>query len=455
MRTTQHPRHLRDRSDDRRAAVDGLAKPPVLRRSTVRAVCAACLALIVYGTLGPLGARHGQWLAPPGDWQWIPPSAPTDYNDVFTNLLVYVPVGIALRLLVRRRGGAGAADLLLAIGLSAALSYLTELLQQLMPARSSNRADLVVNSIAALFGCLIAPAVQNALRRCHEWAFWHWRTHPWVVLSWLMIGLTTVLMTVPWDVTWPTIEVRQALDLDLLDLRRLGVFALVGFFIAAAVSNATHQASRVVGQVFRRVFMLAVVLEASQMFIASHACGLLDVGLAVAGGLAGCVVARWLARSGLLTRDVLTAAGRSAAALAILGAVAFALVSGIMDGGASALGSSEPRTMSLPFQGYYVQPFDHAVTDAIETCVLYSFLTALSLYLTRGRGRRLALVLVAGLAVALQVARVCFLQRPGDITPLLVAIVAWLITVRCWNAFVPERCGAENRASQPAPLAVQ
>lgn len=181
-----------DRRDDRPMVVRGVAKPPVLSRRTLCGLCALCLVAVVYGTLGPLGVRGGQWIASAATWRWVPAWQSSDWNDLITNFMVYVPVGIAFRLLVRRRGQAGWVDLALGLVLSAALSYLTEVLQQFMPARSSSLTDVLVNSAGALVGCVCAVWVQDAFRHLHalffvlvraSWSLWI----PFVVLAGLLI----------------------------------------------------------------------------------------------------------------------------------------------------------------------------------------------------------------------------------------------------------------------------
>jgi VanZ family protein len=134
-------------------------------------LCVMFLALVVYGTLGPLGLRRGPWIVSVANWQWIPPLRPSDVNDILTNFAVYVPVGIALRLLVRRRGATGWPDFLSSVTLSVALSYATEVLQQAMPTRVSSLTDTLVNGSAALVGSLCAVSAQRGLRRLHVLVF--------------------------------------------------------------------------------------------------------------------------------------------------------------------------------------------------------------------------------------------------------------------------------------------
>ncbi len=168
---------FRDRGTDE--PFDGAPRrPPVLRRRTQRGAAGVVLALIVWGTNGPLGTDAQPWLTSVDSWHWLPPWAPSDWNDLATNFAVYLPVGLACRLLVRRRGRAGWVDFILAAALSAALSYCTELAQQAMPARVSSLTDLAVNTAAAVCGALAAPATQRGLRTLH--AVSHARLRAWL-----------------------------------------------------------------------------------------------------------------------------------------------------------------------------------------------------------------------------------------------------------------------------------
>lgn len=430
----------RDRYSDQRPLIDGAAKPPVLRRSTIRAACALWLTLVAYGTLGPLGNGDGRWLSPVDTWCWIPPAHPisyTSYNDIFTNVLVYIPVGVALALLVRRRGGVRALELALATALSIALSYVTELLQQLMPARSSDWNDLVVNSSAALFGCLIAPRAQNAIRHGHELILRSWRTRPWLVLAWLMTGFTFVLMTLPWDLARPSIETQWDRDFDLLDFRRFGTFALLGFLISMAMIERLGPCALAVGEAVKRIFVCGVLFEACQIVLKSHACALLDIGTALFGGMVGCGAARWLTGLGLRSPGLPSATRRRLASLALLALVVFALVAGMTDVSASGPGWHGRHVLWLPFQSHFLTPFDRVLADAVESLFLYASLTVLCLYVTPGRGGLVALLLLVGLVGVVETAQMHFFQGSADVTPLLLAVAAWTITTRCWVAFAP------------------
>jgi VanZ family protein len=192
---------LGDRHDDLRVAVRGGVKPPVLSRRAIRGLCLVSLLIIVYGTLGPLHAA-GPWIVPVEHWHLVPPYVPSDLNDLFTNFVVYVPVGVAFRLLVRRRGRAGGRDLALGFALSLALSYTTEVLQQALPGRVPSATDVYVNALGALVGALCAVPAQGALRRIHGFFFVQSRAPQWraVMLVTAAIAAIALLVTMPaWE----------------------------------------------------------------------------------------------------------------------------------------------------------------------------------------------------------------------------------------------------------------
>jgi len=195
-----------DRHGDLRVVVRGAVKPPVLSRRAIRGLCLACLTAVAYGTLGPLGTV-GPWVVPVEHWQLVPPYVPTNLDDLLTNFAVYVPVGIAFRLLMRRRGQAGSADLVLGFALSAALSYVTEVLQQALPGRVASMTDVCVDAVAALTGCLCAVPVQRGLRQMHSLVFVRLQSRRWRRAIIVVIAAITIATVA----TMPTAELDSAL----------------------------------------------------------------------------------------------------------------------------------------------------------------------------------------------------------------------------------------------------
>lgn len=448
-----------DRAGDVRQTAAGITKPPVLRRATLRLMCVACLALVVYGTLGPLGYGQGPWLAPVESWRWLPALHPCDFNDILTNFVVYLPVGIAFRLLVRRRGWAGWPDMTVGFVLAVALSHATEVLQQFMPARSSNLTDVHVNAAAAFIGCLIAPLVQNAIRRLHAATFHLWHSSPWTVLAWAAMAATAVLMTAPWDFTWSSAELQLRRPIDVSDIRRFGIFAVVGFCVTAALVQRIGDRSLALRTALSRVFLFGLTLELAQIFLASHACGLLDIVLATFGGGMGCAGALAFVESGLAAgaagcrakpqhaqvgKRILqwyrghAGAWRIPAFIALLATVVYAVVVAIGHGDPSATHAGGFDIRWMPFQPHFLKPFRVVITDAAENCAVYAFLTVLCMFLNSSHGRAAALLLLIGLVGSIESYQMLVEGGTADTTPLLLAVTTWFVTIRVSYALHPK-----------------
>lgn len=439
-----------DRSEDRAGDPRG-SKPHVLRRSTLRWLSIACLLLIAYGTLGPLGFRSGTWIEPTAAWSWLPASVACDRNDVFTNLLVYIPVGIAFRLLVRRRGRPGLFDLTLGLAFSVVLSYATEVLQQFMPARSSNLNDVYVNGAGALLGGLLAPWVQNQIRRVHGALVHTWHERSWSFLAWAWIAITAGLMTVPWDLTSPVMEVMFWRKLDMADVKRFGAFVTLGFCITAALVQRSGQRRDVLREAFARVTLLAMVFELAQLPIASHNCGLLDIFIATIGGVAGCGGAWMFVNLGLIRAakakldqedeefiERAVKLRRTLTTFALFATLTCVVVFGLNQREAIGTDTTYLGVQWAPFQAQFLQPFHKVVVRVAEALILYAFLATLCMALTSGRGRAAALLLLVGLTCSIEIFRMLVVGNYADVTPPLLAVTAWFMVTRMWRAIFPD-----------------
>lgn len=462
-----------DRADDRQTLISGVAKPPVLSRATLRALCVICLLVIAYGTLGPLGSSGQRWVVPVDDWHWIPGQQSSDINDLVTNLAVYIPVGIAFRLLIRRRGRSGWYDLLVAVVLSVGLSYVTELLQQFMPARSSSLMDVFVNGAAAFTGCLLAVSIQRVIRRLHTAVFVHLRHPwaPWTVMAGLAVLTTVMLMTIPWNISRPSAELGFDHALSVADLRRFVMFVAVGFLVAGAGIARSHGRGIVILAAGVGATLLALGLEAAQSVLGAHVCSLLHGIIGVSGCWVGCVGAAAMLRP----RQPRPTAGESATLpdiatgmadnishhpssnrtdrlrmLAFLGLVAltgYAAVSNLCGGIPEKISGSGPLVRWVPFQAHFAAPFSVAVADALEQVTIYGLVTVLCLFLARGRGRAAALLLLTGLVGSIEAGRALLGPHGADTTAPLLALLSWLVATRMWMSIYPTPSSALARTS--------
>ena len=129
-----------------------------------RCACAACAALIVYGSLTPW---NGWRDAGVGAFAYLTAPLPRYITsfDLVVNVLAYLPLGglTVLALYPRQRGvQAAAIATLLGVALSAGL----EALQTFLPSRVASNVDLAANGIGTLLGAsLAAPFAETLIDR--------------------------------------------------------------------------------------------------------------------------------------------------------------------------------------------------------------------------------------------------------------------------------------------------
>ncbi len=165
-RGTGHPEHLLQSG-----------KPPILRRRTITIIVLVGMAAIAYGTVVPFEIDRSQSL----DWglSWHPPTS----GDALANIVVYVPIGAFLRLLVRRRGSSRVPECLLSLLVAGGLSYLTEVIQTVLPARVPSWSDVMCDLTGATIGVALAPLLQGGLRNLHAFLYNKLRREPFAAAA--------------------------------------------------------------------------------------------------------------------------------------------------------------------------------------------------------------------------------------------------------------------------------
>jgi hypothetical protein len=240
--------------------------------------------------------------------------------------------------------------------------------------------------------------------------------------------------------------VQLARPFDWADSARFTTFAVVGFALTGALAKTVAERSSVIRKVLVRIVVLAILLEAAQIFLISHACGVLDILIAAAGALAGSGIALMLIQAGVIRAEDARIARSGPPTLsppwraAAFGALAFAIVCAAGPSawaGASAGHANGPEIRWIPFQTHFLAPFSVAVVKLAVSLGLYAFVTLLCLLLTRGRGRATAILLLIAMTSANELYGALFAGQIADITPVLLAIVAWLIACRTWWAIYP------------------
>lgn len=92
-------------------------------------------------------------------------------SDWAMNLLLYVPVGLTVRMAFRLRFRSWAIELLGTFLFAAALSWSVESLQGLMPARVASLNDILANTVSAMAGAVLAPWIWSVYKRFSFWAY--------------------------------------------------------------------------------------------------------------------------------------------------------------------------------------------------------------------------------------------------------------------------------------------
>lgn len=442
---------LTDRAPERQPIVGELHKPAVLSRAHLTGLCVASLSLILYGTLGPVAAPAQRWFDRTAKWSWQLPVRDTDVNDVITNIVVYVPVGIALRLLVRRRGRAGWPDFAIGLGASLALSYATEFLQQFMPLRSTNQLDIATNAVGALIGCLLAVRVQRGLRRVHAAAFesMHLRRDAWSVLLWSSVVVALIILTMPWTLKRP--ELTWGFDqpvsvADPLAVGRFVVFAVVGLLGAGrALLLGLGPRVAIRGTIWR-LALFAESVELAQSVLGEHVSCQLHALIATLGAAVGAIVAVQVVHPPSTVDDQSAARrrlrGLALVALALVIALSLARDVGLGSPALAFRPSAEFRW--IPFRSHFNVAFTAAVVDLAQSFVKYAVLGLIVLAHSRGRQPAAALLLVLAVAGTIEIARAFLTGRPGDSTTLVVALAAWAVVARAWAALYPARVAAPS-----------
>ncbi len=129
----------------------------------------ASLVAVAYGSLLPFAfepAGDGAGLvAWPGALLWTP----GPIEDWVTNLVLYLPAGILLRMGLRGRGWPVAVQLLGPACIIAFAALGIEAVQQVMPDRCASLCDLVANAGGGFLGAVSGPLAIGALRRRARW----------------------------------------------------------------------------------------------------------------------------------------------------------------------------------------------------------------------------------------------------------------------------------------------
>jgi VanZ family protein len=283
---TMLPRYEQIRFDDR--SPDGMrvgltVKPPVLRRQTIFVLAMLMIAAVVYGTLVPFNFRPRQNL----DWRLT--ISGLHAGDALANALVYVPLGVLLRLILRRRGSRWPVECLATVLIATSISYTAEVLQQWLPGRVPTLTDTLCNAGGALIGTAIAPAAQKRLRQFHAWLYQAMQTAPFTAVAGLLTVFIGVYALAPFDIrptahhvatslnhlamSWPTGSVDAATLSPPAILNKwvaAAAYGVLAFLLTLSGREAGRSGLTSAWHALTRSSALVAAIELVQLFTASH-----------------------------------------------------------------------------------------------------------------------------------------------------------------------------------------
>jgi len=294
------------RGDDRLRPLQASAKPTVLGRRTTYLLVTVGVTILLYVTLYPFRIAPGRTF----HWnlEWIPPMS----GDAMANILAYIPLGVVLRLALRRRGSQRWLEWGLSFFVLGLLSYFCEVVQTVLPARVPSWTDTFCNFAGGTIGIATGPQLQRYLRNLHGWLYHMLRNRPFMSAAAASIICVAVHGLAPLDLhPSPGHLAASAQTLhhavsDVLDLKfypnlsadqvadklvAAGSYALPAFLLVLAGVENKRSIRRAGWYALNRILAMAVIIEVIQFATISKVAHPMDLLLAwcwtVIGTLAG------------------------------------------------------------------------------------------------------------------------------------------------------------------------
>jgi VanZ family protein len=434
------------------------------------------IAGVLYGSLIPFGFNLSAYTWGNGlgllGLRWR--SAPWD--DILTNVLVYLPVGASLFLARlhgarRSRTSFGVRRRCLAVFnavlAGSLVSVLAESLQAGLPERQSSWTDVVLNTLGTFLGGILACLLQPRAGRVLNFLGGAFRRRPCSALAHVLAATLLFHQLFPFDFVTDTSELHQSFRRAqwipaplkafglfeaatcspiLSELAAAGAFAFLGYFSVLSGRERGESAGFAFVSATTHSAVLAALIETLQLFTASHCFKLVPIVLRPVGATFGA----WF---GIFILDRLTgSAWRHRRRLIMPTAILSALiVTQIAYDFGTHLGF-QPMIpipvnlspgLSLPFEGLWRLPLSHALHNAGMSMMGFGILTlSLSILIRRARMDYewlLAGGVVVGLAFLNQFLDRASHSEPLDLTDPLLAMLAVSVTAIIYESLLRER----------------
>lgn len=377
---------------------------------------AACVALIVYGSLFPFS----DWQTGADTWAFLDPDLThraLSLPDLVVNALIYLPVGVCIRLTMKRRSTAAAA--LVAAVFGGLLSLSVEAAQSHLPQRVAALSDLLLNTGGALAGALLAGLLAPESRvagRFSAWRHRHLQPGPETDIALLAAGLWALAQLAPFVPSLDIGLLRSGLkplaqvldDPTRFEPMKAFIYALEIGALALLIRDARLRPASVTRALW--FFFFAVLI--GKAFVVSRQIS----AEALIGALAGLSLALGSPRAIKPWRPALAAL-----------MLTVALTAGEL--------APEPGPLRVlnrvPFMAHMTNPMQ-GLSVLLDSAWPYLAL-ALALYRSSSRSRSASLIIVfacGGLALALEWLQQYVPGRTPDLTTVFVALVAAALAAR-------------------------
>lgn len=266
------------------------SKPPVLQRRTLNILALLGVAVVLYGTLLPFHVDPHRELS----WRlnWHRPSP----GDTIANILLYVPIGVFLRLFFRRRGSSWPQETIPALATAAGLAYLTEVLQTVLPARVPSLTDSVCNTTGSMIGIQMAPLLQRMARNLHGWIHSQLHRQPFAAAAVVVTVGIWVYALAPFDfhptirhlstawqqwhpASWTATGLKSDARLLLHKSMDAGAYGLLAFLLLLARREQGAPTASAAWHAFTRSVAVVLAIELMQLFTVSHVAAPIDLAL--------------------------------------------------------------------------------------------------------------------------------------------------------------------------------
>jgi VanZ family protein len=208
-----------------------------------RYLALAWFGLVVYGSLHPFSGWRVSGVSPfaflEGGW----PRYWTVF-DLFTNVLVYLPLGFLLTLALTGLPGRFT-PAALGVLLSGAVSFSLETLQTWLPSRVPSNVDLACNILGALIGAVLAyHAGPRFFPRLSAWQHRLVAPLPHAELGLTLLGLWLLVPLSPETLLFGAGDLRQTLDLTAAVPFAAGSFMIIEASVTACNAIAVGLLAR-------------------------------------------------------------------------------------------------------------------------------------------------------------------------------------------------------------------